>query len=119
MFVLLVEAWDRDVETGGFTSTVVVARLDVPYRGGGGGGGGGGGIDEVLINRKYLAAAAADGRLVAVLKGTRDVVTNVDGYGGYGRRTRRHFFELGCSTRRAGGGRRQRTSSATPRCSSA
>ncbi|KAL6650323.1 hypothetical protein ACP70R_009248 [Stipagrostis hirtigluma subsp. patula] len=53
-----VEAWDRNVETGEFTSTVVAPRLA---------------IDDVnKPQRKYLAAAM-DGRLMAVIKYSRVV----------------------------------------------
>ncbi|KAL6650322.1 hypothetical protein ACP70R_009247 [Stipagrostis hirtigluma subsp. patula] len=53
----VVEAWDRNAETGEFTSSVVAPRLPLP--------------DDEKHHRKYLAAAP-DGRLMAVLKGTKE-----------------------------------------------
>ncbi|KAL6841090.1 hypothetical protein ACP4OV_029059 [Aristida adscensionis] len=56
----VVEAWDRDADTGEFTSTVVTRRLQAANPGDG---------DKPC--RKYLAVAP-DGRLVAVVKGAME-----------------------------------------------
>ncbi|CAL5033707.1 unnamed protein product [Urochloa decumbens] len=65
-----VEAWERDAETGAFASQAAAPRLAA--------------FDERNLSRKYLAAAP-DGRLMAVLKYSKEeqVQVHAQGYGGY------------------------------------
>ncbi|CAO2034213.1 unnamed protein product [Urochloa humidicola] len=59
-----VEVWDRDAETGDFASAPVGPRARIPLPGG---------DDTAHLRRRKYIAAAPDGRLVAVLKDSREL----------------------------------------------
>ncbi|KAL6650330.1 hypothetical protein ACP70R_009255 [Stipagrostis hirtigluma subsp. patula] len=77
----ILEVWDRDIETGDFTSTVVAPDSAV-VKG-----------DNYKLLRRYLAATP-EGRLMVVLKGTKEVEPPPKGYYGYSRTVTRHFFQV-------------------------
>ncbi|KAL6650332.1 hypothetical protein ACP70R_009257 [Stipagrostis hirtigluma subsp. patula] len=75
-----IEAWNRNVETGEFTSTVVAPRLTIVD----------GDNNNNKLLRKYIAALP-DGRLMAVLKCTKDVIDKGDYLS---RKVTRVFFKV-------------------------